>query len=891
MSAIDYLPGKAGAASSTSVFQNASSWNRSSLPAGSVPIRRGRSFGGLLLFVCLGLLAGCSGGGQHNGTGANNQLIDLNGDVTVDTQPGGPNLSFTDGTNATLHFTISNVGDKPSDQLITVTATLQGGLTYVSYTSITSGSWTCSDSGPAITCTSSTPVAGLAMGVAIFDVIVKVASTASGNAQLPVTISTPDGTPSSNSGTKGVIFAAAKPSISSLNPTSGAGGTAVTISGNNFGSSQGSSTVTFNSVKATAIASWSATSIVANVSAGTPEGSGPVVVTVNGVASTNNPTFTITGPQITSLSPNSGSISTAVTITGSNFGTSQGVSTVSFNGTNATTITSWSNTSIVVQIPSLATTGNVVVTVAGIASPTSSSTVFTVSGSSGCANGGGAASLLTGDYAFGGQGFAGGTAFAAIIGRFHADGVNTISNGLIQENRIGSGAISGNPIPFTGCFALNTPAGASGVALGTLTIVNASPSLSINFSIAIRTNGNGNFITYDANSPQLSGVLEKQCPNATNGACPAFASSNVSGDYVLGFAGIVPGNATSNFGVAGRITANNSSGAGGVVDISSYAGVIALNDAFGISGGVIDTANGRDEMAINLTYNNGTPSGDSVTLIMDCYLANLNTSGVALTLYCMSAYSSSASPKIMPLLSGRFVAQNAPAGGWTNANVAPASNASVTWSTGIDGSGNARVDIGQFTYNTSANPATISVSQDENKGGSYVFQMGTEDIGVASNGRVEATVNGTLTSVCYVLAPGQGFCVNEANNAALGNFVPQVAAPSGGFTTADFQNSFALGTLDAATGGVSDTGGVLSATGATGTLNGPLNINTTAGLASSPFAATYSLMSAADAAIGRYTLTEVSPENDSVVLFLIDANTAVAVSTTSTEPAVWYLKH
>ncbi len=71
-----------------------------------------------------------------------------------------------------------------------------------------------------------------------------------------------------------------------------------------------------------------------------------------------------TGPFISSLTPTSGSAGTAVTITGSNFGTPQGRSTVTFNGTTAIP-TSWSSTSVVVPVPSGATTGNVVVTVAG----------------------------------------------------------------------------------------------------------------------------------------------------------------------------------------------------------------------------------------------------------------------------------------------------------------------------------------------------------------------------------------------------------------------------------------------------------------------------------------------------------------------------------------------
>ena len=72
-------------------------------------------------------------------------------------------------------------------------------------------------------------------------------------------------------------------------------------------------------------------------------------------------------PNIANLSPTTGSIGTPVTITGTNFGAMQNLSTVTFNGVTASP-TSWSTTSIVVPVPAGATTGPVVVTVNGVAS-------------------------------------------------------------------------------------------------------------------------------------------------------------------------------------------------------------------------------------------------------------------------------------------------------------------------------------------------------------------------------------------------------------------------------------------------------------------------------------------------------------------------------------------
>lgn len=81
-------------------------------------------------------------------------------------------------------------------------------------------------------------------------------------------------------------------------------------------------------------------------------------------------------PLITNLSPVSGPVGTTVMIAGTNFGATQGASTVTFNGT-ASTPTTWSATNIVAPVPTGATTGNVVVTVGGRASNAVTFTVTT----------------------------------------------------------------------------------------------------------------------------------------------------------------------------------------------------------------------------------------------------------------------------------------------------------------------------------------------------------------------------------------------------------------------------------------------------------------------------------------------------------------------------------
>ena len=135
----------------------------------------------------------------------------------------------------------------------------------------------------------------------------------------------------------------------------------------------GTSTVKFNGTTATTIGSWGTTSIIATVPTGATTGN--VVVTVGGNAS-NGVSFTVVAaPNITSLSPTSGAVGATVTVNGTNFGSTQGTSTVKFNGTTAT-VSSWTATLIKVAVPTGAITGNVVVHASGVDSNGVSFTVF-----------------------------------------------------------------------------------------------------------------------------------------------------------------------------------------------------------------------------------------------------------------------------------------------------------------------------------------------------------------------------------------------------------------------------------------------------------------------------------------------------------------------------------
>jgi hypothetical protein len=79
-------------------------------------------------------------------------------------------------------------------------------------------------------------------------------------------------------------------------------------------------------------------------------------------------------PRVSGIAPGHAAPGTTVVITGSGFGATRG--SIAFNGTPATAIANWTDTSITVTVPAGATTGNVIVTTA--AGVDSAGTSFTI---------------------------------------------------------------------------------------------------------------------------------------------------------------------------------------------------------------------------------------------------------------------------------------------------------------------------------------------------------------------------------------------------------------------------------------------------------------------------------------------------------------------------------
>ena len=164
------------------------------------------------------------------------------------------------------------------------------------------------------------------------------------------------------------------PWISGVSPGTARSNSVVTVSGENFGSSRGSSSVRIGSVAITSFSSWTSRSIRFRVPRNTPPGN----LTVRTAEGTSNSIrLNVTSPYLTSISPTSIKTGNRLTLAGGNFGSRRGTGYVVFGSVRASTsdYVSWSDRRVVVKVPNRAQTGNVQVTTSNGTSGTKRLTV------------------------------------------------------------------------------------------------------------------------------------------------------------------------------------------------------------------------------------------------------------------------------------------------------------------------------------------------------------------------------------------------------------------------------------------------------------------------------------------------------------------------------------
>ena len=168
------------------------------------------------------------------------------------------------------------------------------------------------------------------------------------------------------------VTAVPTPQITSFGPNSGAEGSSVFISGNNFSSDPAAGQVLFFDGSANTLPGTIVSADFGQLQVIVPQGakSGPIAVKndPNGQPVTSSDTFTVTVPQPPSInyfSPGSGAVGSQVTISGFNFNPNAGATTVTFTNNVTASISSISEFQIVVTVPNGAATGPISVTTAG----------------------------------------------------------------------------------------------------------------------------------------------------------------------------------------------------------------------------------------------------------------------------------------------------------------------------------------------------------------------------------------------------------------------------------------------------------------------------------------------------------------------------------------------
>lgn len=384
-------------------------------------------------------------------------------------------------------------------------------------------------------------------------------------------------------------------------------------------------------------------------------------------------------------------------------------------------------------------------------------------------------SVLNGQYAFLLQGGGAGQGYAALIGSFTADGAGNITGGTLDSNRT-TGPVTGVSVLSTGSSYSIGPDNR-----GCLMLANSTGSVvTLRIAVGGLDGANhattGRIVRFDDNTgfgQRAQGVLMKQ--DAT-----AFASGAVSGQFVVGFQGIVNGG--TSIAVAGVTTVN---GAGGLTnfDLDSGIGGSLTEDTSATGTYSVDPATGRGTATI--TSASGTTNA-VLYVINSAHYFWMNTDALG---------------NSTPILSGEGRKQS----GAPFATTALDNNSYAYYLTGILGSnGGNSVVVGQAQFATNG---AATLTQDENDSGTVTAAVTPATFTIGANGRTTVS----LGAVMYLI--GSDSAVLVGPDGEFG-YVEQQTAP---LTNASVSGSYVFG-QQAPTIGTSFASGILIGDGAGGSV-------------------------------------------------------------------------
>jgi hypothetical protein len=468
----------------------------------------------------------------------------------------------------------------------------------------------------------------------------------------------------------------------------------------------------------------------------------------------------------------------------------------------------------VAPVPSGATTGNVVVTVGGVAS---NGVAFTVS-SAASACGTGSESLFTGQYAMLVRGFDNSQP-VAVGAVFDADGAGHIATtvGVEDINSAGNlGLFLDLTIDSTkssysvgsdqrGCLTIATVA-----ETGSPTPSSSPITITFRFSLSSVTSGiayAGQMIEFDSTGPNgvnTAGNLMRQDTSA-------FSNSAIKGSYAFGAAGREVG--LGKYGIVGVFSTDG--------DGNITSGAADYNTD---NGGNLDGVSGATDFPTNSltfnaggTYNIGADGGrgDLTFTLSDGTAVNAAVYVISATdLFTLREDPQSSTD---PLFAGRILQQSESSFATGDLN-----STAVLYDSGLGTSGT-RTALDIISPSGSG---TFSITVNQNDSG--VLTSGSSSSGVytvSPNGRVLASGIGKHNSLLYLVAPNEGFTLNAAANCESGFFAPQSGGP---FTNASVESPplYAFGTIHPEDSHVDDSSGIASFDG-NGNITGTSDDNST----------------------------------------------------------------
>jgi hypothetical protein len=362
----------------------------------------------------------------------------------------------------------------------------------------------------------------------------------------------------------------------------------------------------------------------------------------------------------------------------------------------------------------------------------------------------GPTSRLNGKYVFYMEGYAKG-AFVLDAGTFTADGQGNITNGLMD--------LAGGPtsVPFSGNYSLDS------TNTGPMHLIVPSLSFVLDFTVAVPASGTIRLIQNGGAGAQGTGVIRKVLSSTpiTISSLAAFWTFGASGQDA----------ASSRYGAAGTFqSATTGTWTSGVQDTNDN-GVVATSVAFTGSFVAIDPVTGRG--TATLTVTGGATTNYSFYPVSRSELIMLSTDPV-----------SSTAPLALFSLATRV--NNA----YTNASL---NTTTVAELQGVSLSSSTAVPDVLLGFATFDGAGKLTVSTDENLGGTLSANNYTGTYNVESNGRT--TLTGFSSSpIVFYLSSSIGFTLKEDASVATGTVVPQFGSP---YTNASISGSYQGASIEA----------------------------------------------------------------------------------------------